>query len=384
MNAGRSVPALLVGALVIVLGACSSGATPAGSAAASASTGAASAAPSAGDPATDQLAHILARGTLRAYTTDEYPPQSVLLADAPRPADTKCQPNQLTISQVEGYDNEATKIVADGLGLEVCLVVPSWTEVTAGNWADRWDIAYGSGSINADRMTRLYMTQPYYATPNSYFVRQDSAFKVPADLDGQADRGVRQLQPGGLSQGHAGDPGRRHRQAQGRWPGPRVVRDRAARPGGGGRGQDRRLPVRRSRRSGGDRRWPQAPPARRGRVHLLPDGLRRSGAPATTPGRSSTASIRSSGRPSRMVGSRRRRSAGSAPTTRRRPWRSTSRRSDRPSRSGGQREPAMTRIHLRGPWDRSLRVRLVSYFLSCRRSPWRSSGWSSTFAPRRT
>ena len=50
---------------------------------------------------------------------------------------------------------------------------------------DRWDIAYGSGSINADRMQRLYMTQPYYAVPNYYFVAADSPARHAADLDGK-------------------------------------------------------------------------------------------------------------------------------------------------------------------------------------------------------
>ena len=34
-------------------------------------------------------------------------------------------------------------------------------------------------------MERLYMTQPYYATANRYFVREDSAFQAPSDLDGK-------------------------------------------------------------------------------------------------------------------------------------------------------------------------------------------------------
>ncbi len=57
--------------------------------------------------------------------------------------------------------------------------------MTAGNGGDRLDIAYGPGSINTDRMTRLWMTQPYYAVPNYYFVRQDSPAHAPEDLDGK-------------------------------------------------------------------------------------------------------------------------------------------------------------------------------------------------------
>ncbi len=55
----------------------------------------------------------------------------------------------------------------------------------AGNWDDRLDIVYGSGSINADRMTRLWMTQPYYGVPNYYFVKADSTYRTAADLEGR-------------------------------------------------------------------------------------------------------------------------------------------------------------------------------------------------------
>jgi polar amino acid transport system substrate-binding protein len=138
-----------------------------------------------GDPTRDKLAQILARGTLVEYFEPDYPPQSQNVEGATRPADTKCTETQLTAPEVTGYDNEVTKLIADELGVEACFVSPTWTEVTGGNWGDRWDIAYGSGSINVDRMARLYMTQPYYAVPNRYFVAKDSPYRTPSDLDGK-------------------------------------------------------------------------------------------------------------------------------------------------------------------------------------------------------
>lgn len=137
-----------------------------------------------GDPSTDKLAQIQARGTLIGFFEPDYAPQS-LAADGARPADTKCGSDQLTGPQVTGYDIEVTKIVAERLGVEPCFVSPPWTEVTAGNWGDRWDIAFGSGAITADRMERLTMTQPYYATDNRYFVQKTSPFQTPRDLDGK-------------------------------------------------------------------------------------------------------------------------------------------------------------------------------------------------------
>ncbi len=137
------------------------------------------------DPSKDKLAQILSRGTLVEYFEPDYPPQSMNVTGATRLAGTKCDDNQLTAAEVTGYDNEITKLLAKELGVEACFVSPTWTEVTGGNWGDRWDIAYGSGSINTDRMERLYMTQPYYAVPNRYFVAQGSSFQTPSDLDGK-------------------------------------------------------------------------------------------------------------------------------------------------------------------------------------------------------
>ena len=140
---------------------------------------------SGGDPATDKLAQIVARGTIIGFFEPDYAPQSLAVEGAARPTDTKCNDAQLTGAEVTGYDIEMTKLLAEALGVEPCFVSPPWTEVTSGNWGDRWDIAYGSGAITADRMERLFMTRPYYATANRYFVQKDSAFQRPSDLDGK-------------------------------------------------------------------------------------------------------------------------------------------------------------------------------------------------------
>jgi polar amino acid transport system substrate-binding protein len=84
-----------------------------------------------------------------------------------------------------GFDVDTSKAVARKMGVEPCFVTPSWTEVTGGNWGDRWDLAYGSGAIALDRMSALYMTQPYYTTPSYFFVPKDSTAKTPADLAGK-------------------------------------------------------------------------------------------------------------------------------------------------------------------------------------------------------
>ena len=45
-------------------------------------------------------------------------------------------------------------------------------------------MAWASGAITVDRMTRLYATQPYYSTPASFFVRKGSSAAKPGDLSG--------------------------------------------------------------------------------------------------------------------------------------------------------------------------------------------------------
>jgi len=165
---------LLVAVLLVAVGCSSSG-----SSSASGGTSA------AGDPNTDKLAQILARGTLVLSTDPLYPPQSYGVKGAKRDPNTKCTPDQMTANQIAGYDADTGKLVAKALGVEPCFVVPTWTEITGGNWGDRWDISFGSGSINTDRMQRLWMTQPYYAVPNYYFVAKDSPYQKPSDLDGK-------------------------------------------------------------------------------------------------------------------------------------------------------------------------------------------------------
>jgi polar amino acid transport system substrate-binding protein len=139
----------------------------------------------AGNASTDKLAQVLGRGTLILFTDPKYPPQSFAVKGGKRPASTKCAANQLTAPEMAGYDADSGKLVAKALGVEPCFVTPSWTEVTAGNWGDRWDLAYGSGAIDFDRMDVLYMTQPSYSTPTTFFVPKGSSAKTPADLAGK-------------------------------------------------------------------------------------------------------------------------------------------------------------------------------------------------------
>jgi polar amino acid transport system substrate-binding protein len=163
----RSVVALLVASLGWAT-ACGTGATADGS-----------------EAPQDKLGQILARGTLVLSTDPDYAPQSFRVEGAERAPDTGCGPEQLTGAEVSGFDAETGKAVADALGVEVCFVTPQWVEITGGSWGDRWDVAFGSGAIDADRMRYLYVTQPYYVLPALPFVPEDSEVREPEDLSGE-------------------------------------------------------------------------------------------------------------------------------------------------------------------------------------------------------
>ena len=53
---------------------------------------------------------------------------------------------------MSGYDAEVGKLVAASMGVEPCFVVAAWEQIIAGGWGDRWDVAWGSGALTADRM----------------------------------------------------------------------------------------------------------------------------------------------------------------------------------------------------------------------------------------
>lgn len=136
------------------------------------------------DPRTDKLAQVQARGTLVLWTDLEYPPQSYAVEGAARAAESKCAPNEKTAPEVSGYDAETGKLVAAALGVEPCFVATPFDTMIAGSWGDRYDVAWASGAITVGRMEKLYVTQPYYSTPASFFVRDDSEVTKPSELAG--------------------------------------------------------------------------------------------------------------------------------------------------------------------------------------------------------
>jgi len=175
MRSKKDWRSVAVGLAVVVLTGC-------GSSSGGGTASSSGAAP--GDASSDKLAQVMQRGTIVLSVDLNYAPQSYQVKGSTRAGGSKCAANQLTGNQVTGYDAETGKAVAKALGVEPCFVTPSWTEVTAGTWGDRWDVAWGSGAITAERMTKLYVTQPSYSTPNVVFVAADSPITSLSQLTG--------------------------------------------------------------------------------------------------------------------------------------------------------------------------------------------------------
>jgi polar amino acid transport system substrate-binding protein len=126
------------------------------------------------------------RGYILVSTDPNYAPQSFLNTEAKRPSATKCPSDALTTAEMQGFDVDVAKAIGDDLGVETCFATPSWDAITAGNWANKWDVSVGSMTIKPARQKVLDFSVPYYYTPAVVAVKADSTFKSLDDLAGQA------------------------------------------------------------------------------------------------------------------------------------------------------------------------------------------------------
>jgi polar amino acid transport system substrate-binding protein len=135
---------------------------------------------------TTLLDQIKQRGYILVSTDPNYEPQSFLNTEGKRPSNTKCPSDALTTAEMQGFDVDVAKAIGDDLGVETCFATPSWDAITAGNWADKWDVSVGSMTITTARQKILDFSVPYYYTPAVIAVRADSGIKSLADLDGKS------------------------------------------------------------------------------------------------------------------------------------------------------------------------------------------------------
>jgi len=136
--------------------------------------------------ATDLLGAINERGYILVSTDPNYEPQSFLNTEGKRPSDTKCPSDTLTTAEMQGFDVDVAIAIGDGLGVETCFATPSWDAITAGNWADKWDVSVGSMTVTTDRQKILDFSVPYYYTPAVVAVAADSGITSVDGLSGQS------------------------------------------------------------------------------------------------------------------------------------------------------------------------------------------------------
>jgi polar amino acid transport system substrate-binding protein len=139
-----------------------------------------------GAQADNLLGAVQQRGYLMVSTDPNYEPQSFLNTEGQRPGDTKCPADALTTAEMQGFDVDVAKAIGDALAVETCFATPSWDAITAGSWADKWDVSVGSMTVTAGRQQALDFSVPYYFSPAVVAVRADSGFTSIDDLSGQA------------------------------------------------------------------------------------------------------------------------------------------------------------------------------------------------------
>jgi polar amino acid transport system substrate-binding protein len=119
----------------------------------------------------DALARLKSSGKIVVSTDPNYPPQS-LLNDK---------------NQFEGFDIDVATEIAKRLGVKAEFLVTDFSAVTAGNWANRWNMSVGSVTITPERAEVLDFTQPYYFTPAQMATRPDTGI---TSIDGFAGKTV--------------------------------------------------------------------------------------------------------------------------------------------------------------------------------------------------
>jgi polar amino acid transport system substrate-binding protein len=87
---------------------------------------------------------------------------------------------------MQGFDVAVAAEVGKRLGVETCYATPDWDIVTAGSWADKWDMSVGSMTVKPPRPDFFHFSTPYYAPTAVIGVPADSALKSVDELAGQS------------------------------------------------------------------------------------------------------------------------------------------------------------------------------------------------------
>ncbi|TIO32250.1 transporter substrate-binding domain-containing protein [Mesorhizobium sp.] len=86
--------------------------------------------------------------------------------------------------ELDGYDVEVAKGIAEYLGAKVEFVTPSWDIITSGKWEGRWDVAMGQMVPTKARAEKLDFPAVYFYSRNVAIIHKDSNATKLSDLDG--------------------------------------------------------------------------------------------------------------------------------------------------------------------------------------------------------
>ena len=122
----------------------------------------------------DLLETIQQAGVLRVATEANYEPQSFRNPDG----------------TWAGFDIDVAAEIADRLGVDIEYQHQEWDIITAGSWAERWDISVGSMTITTGRKDLFSFAQPYYYTPAYMAASERSGVTSMDDLPFEVPDGV--------------------------------------------------------------------------------------------------------------------------------------------------------------------------------------------------
>ena len=134
----------------------------------------------------DLLAKIKSQGYIIISTDPNYEPLSFLNTEGKRPSDTKCPSDTLTTVEMKGFDVDVATEIGKRLGVETCFATPNWDLITAGNWADKWEVSVGSMTITNARAKVLTFTVPYNYNFAVIAVSKSSGITSVNELAGKA------------------------------------------------------------------------------------------------------------------------------------------------------------------------------------------------------
>lgn len=87
--------------------------------------------------------------------------------------------------QLDGYDIDVAKGVAEHLGVQIKFVTPGWDVIASGQWQGRWEMAMGQMTPTAARAEKFDFPVIYFYDRVVAVVHKDSKATKLADLNGR-------------------------------------------------------------------------------------------------------------------------------------------------------------------------------------------------------